>query len=1114
MKTIRLILAILLSIVFASCGGGGGGGATATQTLSGTAAQGAPIANASITIKDKNGSKIIGTTGSDGKYTMNITGKTPPFLLQVPAKNGGYLYSVATASGTANIHPFTNLIIRNWYKVQGSDVETDFNGTGALAKVPTVTEINTIEAVVRSILSTSLSKEGLNAPAFDLITSPFDANNTGFDKVLDNTNVAVGTTGVTVTATDPATGITGTMVSTNLSTDLTAADTTKPSGPTGLSALPSGTASIVLIWDASTDNVGVAGYNIYRGTTKVGTSPYPVYSDTGLTSSTNYCYQVEAFDGAGNVSANKSSQVCATTPAAADTVAPAPPTSLTATAASTSQIDLSWGASTDNVGVAAYAIYRGVTKIATVTATSYSDTGLSSGTLYSYTVKALDGALNYSVASNTASATTQAGIPAAPTGISATAGDGQVTISWTAVSGATSYNVYWLTSTGVTKAGGTKINGVTSPYTHTGRTNGTKYYYVVTAVNSSGESVESAQVSATPTTAGAGVSQFDGIYTGSYSGTVTTAGILTITVTNGMLTGTAAEVGSATLTGTVSASGAVTVTTITISGCPGITATFTGQITGAVMTGTYSNGAGGSCVGETGTWTATRNYAGTYSGILTTTSAGSGTFSATVDSAGAMNGSIYFNGATAAFSSGQVTSGGIVSFMLSGKTDTYSGTINAATGAFAAACTSGCVDNPVFTGVKRATVGTAFPIANTSGIERSGGAAFDGTNFLVSVMNGINPRSINAQLVSKTGALVGSSIPVATAGCGGRVAFDGTNYLIAWKEDTFPGTFIKGQFLSPSGALIGAPVTIATGQNVAYNCLIGVLFDGSNYFVAWNNESTPGSGDTSDEYGQFVTPGGTKLGSVIPISTAAHGQRDPAIAFDGANILVAWTDGRNQSACFTLTTSGTYDGELYNAGTHCFESDVYGQFIAKSGAAAAGTLAGSNFLIDAGTLPRDNPIDIAFDGTNYLVTFTEEAALPSACPLSGCTWEAYGILVSQAGAAIGSKFVIGNPAINQKFIPLPAYLGTKYLVTWTDGMGTASASVKGQYVTTSGAVSGSEFTLFSPASSGTVPYIGFVLSGGGANLSITNWGIPSTIDPSNFDLYTSQDVMGSIITFP
>jgi len=91
-----------------------------------------------------------------------------------------------------------------------------------------------------------------------------------------------------------------------------------------------------------------------------------------------------------------------------DTTAPTAPASLTATAASSSQINLSWGASTDNVGVTGYIVYRNGAQVGTATGTSYSDTGLSASTAYSYTVKAKDAAGNLSAASNTASATTQA----------------------------------------------------------------------------------------------------------------------------------------------------------------------------------------------------------------------------------------------------------------------------------------------------------------------------------------------------------------------------------------------------------------------------------------------------------------------------------------------------------------------------------------------------------------------------------------------------------------------------------------------------------------------------------------------------------------------------------
>lgn len=88
--------------------------------------------------------------------------------------------------------------------------------------------------------------------------------------------------------------------------------------------------------------------------------------------------------------------------------------------------------------------------------------------------------------------------PSAPTNVSAEPGDGQVTVSWSSVTNAESYNIYWSYSSGVTKSNGTKISGATSSYVHTGLTNGTTYYYVVTASNLIGESAESSEVSATP----------------------------------------------------------------------------------------------------------------------------------------------------------------------------------------------------------------------------------------------------------------------------------------------------------------------------------------------------------------------------------------------------------------------------------------------------------------------------------------------------------------------------------------------------------------------------------------------------------------------------------------
>jgi fibronectin type 3 domain-containing protein len=94
-----------------------------------------------------------------------------------------------------------------------------------------------------------------------------------------------------------------------------------------------------------------------------------------------------------------------------DVTAPSVPTNLTATAVSTSQINLSWNASTDNASVAGYQVFRDGVFVATSTATTYSDTGLTASTLYSYTVTAFDPSVNISAESAPASATTFAVTP-------------------------------------------------------------------------------------------------------------------------------------------------------------------------------------------------------------------------------------------------------------------------------------------------------------------------------------------------------------------------------------------------------------------------------------------------------------------------------------------------------------------------------------------------------------------------------------------------------------------------------------------------------------------------------------------------------------------------------
>src|SRR5438874_5307339 len=201
-------------------------------------------------------------------------------------------------------------------------------------------------------------------------------------------------------------------------------DTTPPMVPTGLTASAVSSSQINLSWTASSDNVGVSGYRVYRNGSQIATTGATSFANTGLSPSTTYSYTVAAYDAAGNLSA-QSSSASATTPAPPDTTPPAVPTGQTASQASSSQINLSWTASSDNVGVSGYRVYRNGSQIATTGATSFANTGLSPSTTYSYTVAAYDAAGNLSAQSSPASATTPAPPdttpPSVPTGLTASA---------------------------------------------------------------------------------------------------------------------------------------------------------------------------------------------------------------------------------------------------------------------------------------------------------------------------------------------------------------------------------------------------------------------------------------------------------------------------------------------------------------------------------------------------------------------------------------------------------------------------------------------------------------------------------------------------------------------
>jgi fibronectin type 3 domain-containing protein len=270
-----------------------------------------------------------------------------------------------------------------------------------------------------------------------------------------------------------------------------------PAAPTNLTATP-GNAVVTLTWTAI---AGATGYNVKRSTTDGG--PYTQlaaptssgYTDSSVINGVTYYYVVSTLTAAGESA--DSAQVSATPNTQG--VAPAAPTNLTATPGN-AVVALTWTAS---AGATGYNVKRATTsggpftQLAAPSSNSYTDSSVTNGTTYYYVVSAFN-STGESANSAQVSATPGApGVPpAAPTNLTATPGNAVITLAWTASTGATGYNVKRATTSGgpYTQLAAPSSNG----YTDSSVTNGTTYYYVVSAFNSTGESANSAQVVAVP----------------------------------------------------------------------------------------------------------------------------------------------------------------------------------------------------------------------------------------------------------------------------------------------------------------------------------------------------------------------------------------------------------------------------------------------------------------------------------------------------------------------------------------------------------------------------------------------------------------------------------------
>jgi chitodextrinase len=279
-------------------------------------------------------------------------------------------------------------------------------------------------------------------------------------------------------------------------------DTAAPTTPTALHTTGSTGTSIAIAWAASTDNVGVTGYNVYRDGVKITTTAAGTlaYNDTGLGMGTLHSYQVSAIDAAGNES-TKSPAIQVTTP---DTAAPTVPGNPTAAAPAYNQVTLSWGASTDTggSGLAGYRIYRNgaTTALASTTGLTYTDNTVAGSTAYTYQITAYDGAGNESGKTTAASITTPAPPdttpPTTPGSFQSTnTGLTAISLSWTASTDNKAVTGYLLSRNGTQIA--TIPSTAATSYNDSSLTYGTTYNYTLKATDAAGNLSNPATLSVT-----------------------------------------------------------------------------------------------------------------------------------------------------------------------------------------------------------------------------------------------------------------------------------------------------------------------------------------------------------------------------------------------------------------------------------------------------------------------------------------------------------------------------------------------------------------------------------------------------------------------------------------
>ena len=291
-----------------------------------------------------------------------------------------------------------------------------------------------------------------------------------------------------------------------------------------------------------------------------------------------------------------------------------------------------------------------------------------------------------------------------------------------------------------------------------------------------------------------------------------------------------------------------------------------------------------------------------------------------------------------------------------------------------------------------------IPISATGISERYPSLAFDGTNYLVAWQTS---SDIYGARVNLNGTII-DTIPIAISTALDNqefpsVAFDGTNYLAVWQDERNISTRIDiyGTRVSPAGIVLDTnDIAISTaGANQESPT---VAFDGTNYFVVWQDERY--SIGNPDIYAARVSSSGLVLDTNgIAISTALRDQEDPAIAFDGTNYLIVWFDER-------------------------LGRDIFGARVNQSGV-----------VLDTNGIPISTAVGtqryptLTFDGANFLLAWRDYR--------SGYDYDIYGARVDTSGVVIDS-FPVSTQVGYQTRPTIAHGIGNQALITYSGWTGT------------------------------------------------------------------------------